>query len=423
MFVRTTTSSKKKSSGTPYKPGYCVRVLSPDQMLSSRHHQLIFENLQNLARLPDEHYAACYQTLITHFADYVQVLPTSPRAGLSSLLNDSLYAAFYNLKETDKDTKGQASLLFRYAVFSASLLRKIAYVVEKYKIVITNEKGLYIKEWAAFDSSMNLQQAEFYKLYPTGHLLSTNHAILTGMLVRLLMPKAGFDWIASDTELFHEWLMILQSEDYAEGRLGRACEHIRRDADAIVNPLPDLDVELIETPDTKHGEAFYTWIKNGLADGSIKVNASDAHIHRVMDGVLIEYPGLIHDFVSRVYTVPVNMNSVFEQFGNLFGLVMLSGDDYRNRQYFSEYPGVQDAGASKGGAKRMGGSIMSRPVVHSMRHGVVVNDASMLFVDGNVPQETRFLKAVDKGVKNSNALPQVAARYANNLSKSSPKKR
>lgn len=402
MFVRSNPSSNHKHSGTIYKPGHAVKVKSAGQLLHGRHHQQLIEQLEQLARMPVAYFDVSYVALIERFTEYVQVIPSSPRKGLSSLLNDSLFTAFYNLKEADAEMKDHASPLFRYALFSASLLRRVAYIVEKYRFVLTNEQGLYVKDWTMFDGTMLENDGEYFKMYPIGYILSRNHAILTGMLVNLLMPKAGLDWIVSDTELFHEWLSCLESEDYGEGRLGKAIKKYWLHEDQLINPLSEVDVELLETPDTQHGEAFYTWLKNGLADGSIKVNAGDAFVHHVNSGIFIEYPGLIRDFVTKVYNVPVNMNVVFEQFGNLFGLVMLSGDDYRNKQFFSDYPGVTSDHSS---------GLLSRPAT-TIRQGMVVSDASKIFVDGNTPAKSRFLRATEKSTPTANALPAIAKQQS-----------
>ncbi|MDF1796803.1 MAG: DNA-binding domain-containing protein [Coxiellaceae bacterium] len=383
------------------KLGHSIKVVDIDHLLGSRHHQKILTQVKELSLLEGDHFRLVYDKLIRDFAAYVQVLPATMRGGLSGLLNESLFSAYYNLKALVAEKGDSADALLRYAVFSGGLLRRVSHIVERFRVVITDDKGHYVKEWNAFDSDMLTQGAQYYKLFPMGPLLTTNHTILMGMIIRLLMPKEGFEWIANDTELFHEWLNAMETEDHLQGRVGSALAYIlREDNEFLIDALPDVEVEQIETPDTIHGESLYLWIKRNIEEQNFKINTADALLHIVNNGLFIEYPGLVREFVTKVYAVPVNFNVVFQQFGNLFGLTMLSGDDFRNRQFFSDYPGTKQLGG--------GGGIMSRPA-STTRQGVVIpNAARNFYMKGEMPNVSKHLKAADNHpVKNANALPAV----------------
>ncbi len=400
IFNRRNKSKSTTRQVQQSKLGHSIKVVDVDQLLKSRHHQKILDHISDLSLLDDEHYKPVYDKLIRNFAAYVQVLPASMRGGLSGLLNESLFSAYYNLKSLVAEKGEQADALLRYAVFSAGLLRRVSHIVERFRVIITDDKGHYVKEWNAFDSDMITQGAEYYKLFPMGPLLTTNHTILMGMIVRILMPREGFDWIANDTELFHEWLNAMETEDHLQGRVGSALAYIlQEDVEFLLDALPDVEVEQIETPDTIHGESLYLWIKRNLEEQNFKINSADAMIHVVSNGLFVEYPGLIREFVSKVYAVPVNFNVVFEQFGNLFGLTMLSGDDFRNRQFFSDYPGTKQLHSNTG--------IMTRPA-SSIRQGIVVENAHNFYMNGEVPNVSKHLKAADNHTyKNANAMPAV----------------
>jgi hypothetical protein len=413
-------NNKNKPGSRPsaqhYKPGHAICVKTADELLKNRHHQQILAQIRELSLLDEPYYTACYDNLIRRFVEYVQLLPAKVKGPLSGLLNESLFNAFYNLKELVAEKKDQADPLFRYAVFSAGLLRRSAFVVERFKVTITNEEGVYIQDWNAFDGTMCELGATYYKLFPMGLLLTGNHQALTGMIVRLLMPKEGFDWIAGDLELFHEWLTTLEIETHVDGRVGKALSYIRRDEGLLFQALPEVVAEMVETPYSTHGEAFYSWLRRGLQDGSIKVNSVDAFIHRVNNGLFVEYPGLIREFVTKVYAVPVNFNVVFEQFGNMFGLVKLSGQDYRNRQFFSDYPEM--TALHPGIAKNTG--IMSRPV-SSIRQGMVIENIGLIYPEGNTPAVSKHLRAADRHPVKLNALPNLERVVGNAKRKGPPR--
>lgn len=403
IFGKKPTPEKKKKRNVQLsKVGHSIKVVDVDHLLASKHHRALLDHTEQLSQLEGDHYNAVYDQLTKNFAAYVQVVPSKVRGGLSGLLNESLFSAYYNLKALDAEKKDSADALFRYAAFSASLLRRVAHVVERFRVVITDDKGHYVKEWDPFASNMIEQNAGYYKLFPLGPLLTTNHAVLMGMVVHLLMPKEGLDWLRRDPELFHEWLNAMEVEEgHLQGRLAPALVYIlREDADFLLDALPDILVDQVATPDTTHGEAFYSWLRRGLEDQSIGVNGNDAMVHIVNNGLFIEFPGLVRDFVTKVYAVPVNFNVVFQQFGNLFGLVKLGGMDFRHDAFFSDYPGTKSMGGNAG--------IMSRPA-SSLRQGIVVNNPHNFYLNGEVPPTSKHMKAADHHTAKTsfNALPTV----------------
>jgi len=166
--------------------------------------------------------------------------------------------------------------------------------------------------------------------------------------------------------------------------------------EGLVSSLPVVNVKLGESPATTHGDAFFAWLKEGLANGTVKVNTADAHVHVTTEGVFIEKAGAFKQYVE-LYNVPVNMFSVFQQFGNLFGLTKLSGADYRIEQLFSDRP---DSMHQK---SRFVSPLSSKS--HSMREGAMV-PASLVFTKTTVPPATTHLKSLPKSQKEKN-LPDI----------------
>ena len=108
-------------------------------------------------------------------------------------------------------------------------------------------------------------------------------------------------------------------------------------------------------------------------------------VHVTTAGVFVEKAGIFKQYVD-LYDVPINMFSVFQQFGNLFGLTKLSGIDYRMEQLFSEYPDFAHHKASMG----FGGPLTSR--ANQMREGVMISDPNLIFTHGDIPTPTAYLK-------------------------------
>ncbi len=401
MFIKGSTEKSNLPKSRAYKPGSRLSIYPVTSLLAPKQHAFLIEQLAKLSGLSSEQHDLLYKQFIFNFVEFVQVLPTKIDDALGSLMNEGLVRGI-NALHAMVSSHESIALLERYAVFTAAVLLDIANVVTNQKVFITDEEGRFVEEWRPFEGPLTkVPHAEFYKLMPLASNYLRSAYSITTILARQLLPKEGFSWLTSDLGVFTDWLEALQGEDSGGvGRFVRAIQLSKRPGvEEWVSGLPAVNVTQAESPATVHADAFFAWLKEGLAKKQIKVNTADAGVHVTPGGVFIEKAGVFKQFVD-LYVVPVNLFSVFQQFGNLFGLTKLSGTDYRIAQLFSDYP---DASQSKYSAS-FTGVLPSRP--NQIREGVLIADPNLVFTHGEIPSPTPYLKPAATTTQSQN-LPLI----------------
>lgn len=390
MFIKNRTDKIKSFKVQTYKSGMRIPVFSIVSLLADKHHQFFLQKLSELSNLPCELYELLYKPFIQSFVEFVQVLPTQNNTPLCGLMNEGLVRGINLLNQLTLD-HSDATQLERYAVFSAAVLKDVANVIVNQKIFITDEEGATIKEWQPFEGSLEEDKvAEYYKIMPLSPIYQRISHSITPLLARQLLPEKGFTWITSDARIFADWLDGLRGDD-AEGvgRITHTIQLYKHDKiEGLVESLPAIDVVMEESPATTYGDGFFTWLKKGIENSQINVNTPDAGVHVTQQGVFIEKGAIFKQYVDLHVDVPVNMFSVYQQFGNLFGLTKLSGVDYRIEQLFSEYPSFEQNKHKAGFSGPLGAR------ANQIREGVMIADPSLIFMNGEVPSPTPYLKTL-----------------------------
>lgn len=301
----------------------------------------------------------------------------------------------YNALKLYVEQNSESSVLERYAVFTAATLNDIGHLFLNQTVYITDEQGAFLKSWDPFQGPLCVNSdASYYRLLQK-RVTQRNLNSLTSLLARQILSEKGFLWLTSNMALFMDWLEALCGEGQAGiGKLVRLLQLIKQNLEQFMQSLPLIEVPLYESPATQYGDAFFSWLKEGIANKQIKVNSADSGIHVVPEGVFIDKQGIFKQFVE-LYNVPVNMYVVFQQFGNLFGLAKLSGHDYRNAQLFSEHA---DFASHK--SKLSFDSPLA--TAHQMKEGILINDPHLIFTKGDIPATTPYLKVLPES-----RLPQA----------------
>ena len=319
-----TSPNKHKTNDKPkniYKIGHNVRLLKTNEILNASITKELLDALKPITALPEEYFQACYIDLIKNFAGYVNILPSSLQNGLGSLYCNSLYGAYYTLKQFVEESP-EADCLWRFAIFSAALLHKANRPAMAFQVTINDPEGAYIDQWNPFVGSLEQQQAQFCKLYELNHIYVHNYAILMGMAIQQIMPHVTLQWLQTNTDLFAQWLDFLQSEEGSAGILGQALEVLLTEQDLIANYDERLHVELVETPTTIAGEALEQWIREGIQNGDIKINTPDAPLHIVRDGLsdaLFIDQGVAKQFNAKLAQFSTSAAAAVAQFYAIFG--------------------------------------------------------------------------------------------------------
>lgn len=397
MFV---TGQMSQKNGSPayktYLPGSVLPILKASELVASSRHQGLLRQLRGMVFIDDDAYKQFYEATLHNFIEFVQVLPVVVNGPLSHLLNEGVSRATIAVKDY-LGSGERVDPLVMYALFTAALCRDVSRVITNYKVVLCDEGGCFIDEWSPFTGSM-VGQAEYYKLYPLAPIYQRLDKSLTPLLARQLLPQEGFLWIASDLQLYADWLDVLSGEGGQGGSVSHGLSIVRpQDVYNLMNALVEVSVEMKPAQDTQYGDAFYEWLKQGIEKGDIAVNRVDAGVHVTADGVFLERNKVFHHF-AEASNVPVNMNVVFSQFGNLFGVANKGGNDFMNAQYFSEYPSALN---DKGMA--FSSPLSSRQ--RSLREGMVLGDPAMVFMNAQIPATTSMLKSLQPKMPATHQVP------------------
>ena len=397
-----------------YKPGHVVKVFSWDKILSGGRHATLMKRIQEISGIDQGDFNQLYQPVLNKFVEFVQVLPSHESGILSGMLNEGFARAILALRfYTEEHVTDNIDPLVNYAIFTAGLFREIAKVLINQVVVICNEEGAYIDDWQPLKGSLVEQEAEYYKIYPMAPTYMRIDNYVTAMLARQLMPSEGFDWIASDMAVFADWLDALNGDAAFGGVISRAIVLMRReDIYNLYEALPQVDVDLFQSLDNEHGEAFLEWLREGIENGDIKVNDNESGVHTVADGLFLEKNKIFHQF-TNLYNAPVNMMVVFEQFGNLFGITKKGGNDFISAQYFSE-----DSSKQSIGTKGYKGTL-TQGDNHSVKSGMLVSNAGVAFKE-SVPVATSELRSMKQKVANTHQSSSVLSTNSKMVPKSKP---
>jgi hypothetical protein len=144
------------------------------------------------------------------------------------------------------------------------------------------------------------------------------------ILARQIMPPEGFDWIASDPDLFAIWLALLDDDSHSAKTLGPI---LFMAEDLTIKEYFDEVFAMVhydQNPDSKKdksfselkgkgdldpkklGRKFLKWVSDGIKSG--KISLADGPVHVVPGGVLITQNAL-HIFTKENPNVK-NWNAV-----------------------------------------------------------------------------------------------------------------
>lgn len=390
MFNIKTNIAARKSQW--YRIGDRLEIKGATALLAHRQFRFYIEQLRERSGLPGDHFHHFYQAFIERFAELVQVIPEEPNAQLGSFLKNGLVRGLNTLHYFVSNFNNP-SPLERYALFTACVLRDISHIITGQKIYITDNQGATLKVWQPFCGPLTEEvEGNSYKIFPRAQIFDRINKSIRVTLARQVMGENGFLAIASDLHLFAEWIEALAEDDEeGSGRLVKVIKAYRRNGGGLIDNFPLDEIEILESPATELADQFYVWLQDGLRDGSIAVNTSDANVHITDMGIFIE-AGIFKDF-AKLYNLSSNYAVVYAQFGNLIGIAKKGSGDFLHAALFSDYP------------DQTGAAVVS-PFSHKgkMREGVLITDAAGMYGNGKMPDSSPHIKLPASMRKNHQQL-------------------
>jgi hypothetical protein len=284
-------------------------IVNADQLLRTPNHKKIIGELKKLSGAPENYYRIYYQAAIENFVEFAQLLPTSNEARLGSLLDEGLIRSLFALQlyrqeqKTEVETRETARLA--YVLFSASLMFDIGFVVENRTIIISDQKGNFIRQWSPYQGPMRHDQG-YYKIRLGGGIQPWISRRLAPIFAKDTLPKAGYDWITEDSYALNLWLALLYNDQQGFGELGFYFSRANAMLEEFHNQQEYLlmisDIEGIEPKETKLGEDFIEWLKEQLRQEKLSVNKKDSKIHIFEKGMLLETPKTFEKFLKEKKT-------------------------------------------------------------------------------------------------------------------------
>lgn len=379
MFIKGTPGVSSHPKLHTYEEGYLLPVLTGETLLFGQRHKGLLRQLRDLSGATTDEFDRSYGILLTHFMEFVQVLPHKSNGILGSLLNYSLARACAVFQKYCHARKAQATPLFKFAVFSAALLKDVGRVITNQRVVLVDDQGDFQSDWNPFSGSM-VGQTDFYKMYQIGPSYLRIEAEVTPLIARQLISRDVFLWLSSDLSVFSDWLAaLLGQEGVGSKEITWALALVKReDILAILNTIDGAGIEMSESIATEQGEAFYKWLKEGIDKGEIAVNSDDAGIHVVNEGVLIEHK-IVKQFATAA-RMSENFRVIFQQFVNIMGVGKINGNDFLVAKYFAP---TESTGTNYGAFT--GGMTQRARTVHE---GVVVNKDAIFTKKENTSKST-----------------------------------
>lgn len=282
MFIK----DRKKANDKRYIIGQRLAVKSANTLLAEKHYRFYIEKVKSCAGLPEEHFNEFYRRFLERFVEFVQFIPESITYPLGSIFTGGLLRGVNTLHIFVNEFE-DTTPLERFALFTACVLQGVERVVTRNRVLIADDVGATIKFWQPFSGSLVADEVDFYKIIPLTSVYQRMEKPARITLARQILEESAFLSIAGDSRLLMEWWQaLLDEEDDGSSRLQYAIRLHRGNEEEIIDELP-LEIELLDSPATEHGDAFLEWLINGLDDGSIKVNTTNAFVHTTEMGIFV----------------------------------------------------------------------------------------------------------------------------------------
>ena len=241
---------------------------------------------------PPETFALAAQPLIERYAEYVQLQPVpgslrygGPGGRLHRALAIVLCALDHRRgqilpRNAPPETLGALAHRWTYAVFVAALLRDVgsepsADAARRFEGWVP---GL-IRRWLGDDAT----------------LVAELRAVLTGAV----HPSSAIAELVERAATGTRQAIATSVPPDTPEPLSSAAEATAEPTLATPEGSGPEFLDVVDDTGSERARRFMTWVKQGIADGTLPVNARGALVHRVEEGLLLASPGIFRAFVRQ----------------------------------------------------------------------------------------------------------------------------
>jgi hypothetical protein len=281
-------SKKKTSENSKNSVLAAERVLYRTRSSSSLFNNRRLQNtIQQIhARVRNEvEYNFLYKALYDSFARFVQQIPVlADEKSNVLMLVIGMKRATSVLEQLDSVEAESKDPLFRFAAFSAILLRDLGSIDMSRDILCCNDKGEVQSIWNPIEGPMVVGEHYSIRYKEAGSKkVSGWHAVAYALEI---MPKKGLDWLKQENALLYEmWLAYLSGQEELWGDFGSMLERV-----AIkTGNLAELDTVPEGLSQEQMQEMmFLAWLKAQIASKKITVNKKGSSVQVFAKGAWID---------------------------------------------------------------------------------------------------------------------------------------
>ena len=309
-------------------------VTSGKKRLQLTAFQAVIDALRDLVKLPADLFDNTYQKLMIHYADFAQLMPERMDFPAQSMLGNSIKRSFVLTEAFQRlllaargpsfvQSDQGARLLF--AVFSSSLLFRVAKLVADKHIVLCDQSGKFSRNWLYFSGPMK-RQGQFFKWRTTQAMTDALVSDMTIVLAKQLMPTIAFAWLSEDTHVLQAWFRALNILDAFFGLHQMALEVEALMRESSLNLAHEEDYQVGE--DTLKAEEFWEWLMDHIDELGSDATLDADGIGLVDGTLLFDVDTMLKRYAAH-HTI--NKEQVLDQLRQL-GLVQAQGAEICFRQ-------------------------------------------------------------------------------------------
>lgn len=270
---------------------------------------------------PSEVFALAAQPLIDGHAEFVQMLPGSgsgQHGQAGGQLHRALATALRSLdprrgqilpRGAAPEVIGAQAHRWTYAVFVAALLRDLPHVGDGMRVWMAIGTGVP-RAWNPAAGSMRSCGALGYvvETLPPGVVPDPVDAAMAWELFERCVPDAIQYWLREDPALMAELRACLSGDadpaGVLNGLVAPVAEVSTPEAQSVFAVDPPEFLEEVSPDESALARQFMAWLSQGMLDGTLSVNESDALVHVVAEGLLLASPRIFREFAKQQVGVP-----------------------------------------------------------------------------------------------------------------------